>query len=223
MNHSQSISNLAKAFVQFQLDCPDIERTRKVTVKSSSGNYQHSFAPLDESAPKVMTALNQNGLGFATFPSPDTTTCLLMHTSGEWLEVSLPLNIHGETAHDIGSIITYFRRYIMEGISGKVGLEDDDATRASGKTITQVESKISTKKEPAPEPETKQEKEEPKTDTSVDAGGLNEFKLEDYDSPNQAIQAITKWFNDKLAEDKQQAMKIKDDVVRKMNEFKKAK
>lgn len=56
---------------------------------------------------------------------------LLMHASGEKLEGVMPMQLSDKaTAQQVGSLITYYRRYALSAIVG-VAPEDDDGNKAS--------------------------------------------------------------------------------------------
>lgn len=51
--------------------------------------------------------------------------------SGEWLRFACQLNLTGQTAQQIGSQITYYRRYMLNGFFN-LQAEDDDGNLTSG-------------------------------------------------------------------------------------------
>jgi len=53
--------------------------------------------------------------------------------SGEWLRFACQLNLAGQTAQQIGSQITYYRRYMLNGFFN-LQAEDDDGNLTSGVT-----------------------------------------------------------------------------------------
>lgn len=53
--------------------------------------------------------------------------------SGEWLRFACQLNLTGQTAQQIGSQITYYRRYMLNGFFN-LQAEDDDGNLTSGVT-----------------------------------------------------------------------------------------
>src|SRR5690606_20561833 len=59
----------------------------------------------------------------------------LLHASGEFLEGALP--IHGHQPQEIGSALTYARRYLLGCMTGLVTDDDDDAAAANQAPRTQ--------------------------------------------------------------------------------------
>jgi hypothetical protein len=64
---------------------------------------------------------------------------MLLHESGESLTASLPIN--GATPQQIGSSLTYMRRYLLGCMTGVVTDDDDDGQQAQ---------QAATKRKPAP-------------------------------------------------------------------------
>ena len=54
--------------------------------------------------------------------------------SGEWLRFACQLNLVGQTAQQIGSQITYYRRYMLNGFFN-LQAEDDDGNATSGVSV----------------------------------------------------------------------------------------
>ena len=54
--------------------------------------------------------------------------------SGEWLRFACQLNLAGQTAQQIGSQITYYRRYMLNGFFN-LQAEDDDGNATSGVSV----------------------------------------------------------------------------------------
>lgn len=57
---------------------------------------------------------------------------MLLHKSGQCLTGTLEMPVNGQTAQNIGSAITYGRRYSLMGMLGLAGDDDDDGNAASG-------------------------------------------------------------------------------------------
>lgn len=63
--------------------------------------------------------------------SRNTLVTRLLHSSGQYLEATYPLPV-GAAAQEMGSAITYARRYSLCAILGIAADEDDDGAKASG-------------------------------------------------------------------------------------------
>lgn len=133
---SPRIGKLAAALAKAQGAFDAIEKTRTVDVRSDKGSYKFDYAPLDEVLRAVRPHLAANGLSFTqlvTGDSPRTLTTVLLHESGEWLSSSTLLPpTQGNRAQELGSTITYMRRYTLLSLLGVVADEDDDGNAGDG-------------------------------------------------------------------------------------------
>lgn len=130
------------ALVKAQEAFPAITRDRTVTVQTKAGgSYRFAYAPLDSIMAKVGPVLAQNGLAITqTFDVAESGGPLLVttlaHADGSMIFGSLPLPVQlGASAQELGSLITYCRRYAIVAILGLATEEDDDANHASGNTV----------------------------------------------------------------------------------------
>jgi hypothetical protein len=126
--------NMAAALAAFQAEAPKVakDKTAKVPMKSG-GQYSYQYADLADIAAAAYPLLSKHGLAFACLPeSADRGMVLrgvLMHTSGERLDGVLPL--HGGTPQEMGSALTYARRYLLGAMTGIVTDVDDDGALAN--------------------------------------------------------------------------------------------
>lgn len=110
----------------------------KQPVKDGKNPYfKSSYVTLEGVIKSVDEAMNGTGLSFvqevATINGLPSVRTMLMHEDGgtmatEWL--SLPLK-QGATPQDIGSLITYAKRYQLAGFMGISSDVDDDGNQAS--------------------------------------------------------------------------------------------
>lgn len=133
---SASIGKLAGALAKAQGAFEAIGKTRTVEVRSEKGSYKFDYAPLDEVLRAVRPHLASNGLSFTQLVSGDAPrklTTVLLHESGEWLSTTtlLPAT-QGGRAQELGSTITYMRRYTLLSLLGVVADEDDDGNAGDG-------------------------------------------------------------------------------------------
>ena len=125
---------LAKALAAFQGEAPKVakDKTAKVPTKSG-GSYSYSYADLADIAAAAYPLLSKHGLSFTCLPEVDpprmTLRGVLLHISGERIEGVLPLT--GSTPQEIGSSLTYARRYMLGCLTGIVTDVDDDGALAS--------------------------------------------------------------------------------------------
>lgn len=131
INRSESIKNLAKAFVQFQSEVTNPANT------ANNPFFKSKYAPLNEVLNLVRPILTKYGLSVIQSPSAKgdsvTVTTMLLHESGEWIKLDpLTLKADKNTAQGIGSAITYARRYALSAALGISSEDDDDGNIASG-------------------------------------------------------------------------------------------
>jgi hypothetical protein len=131
-----------------------IEKTSTVMVQSRSGSsYKFSYAPLENIMSAVRGPLAENGLSLSqtvSYVSDGVMICgtTLLHESGQQLTslcpVTLPSyadkdgNVRKPTAQEVGSAISYARRYGVTLALCLVSDEDDDGNIADGNKVTKT-------------------------------------------------------------------------------------
>lgn len=137
------MENLAKALAAFQADLPKVGKDKTATVPTKTGGqYKYTYADLGTLTHTVIPLLNKHGLSFVTTPRITEgggyeLVGVLLHTSGESLEGALP--IYGRQPQEIGSAVTYARRYLLGCMTGVVTEDDDDGKAATKSTPTTSE------------------------------------------------------------------------------------
>lgn len=66
----------------------------------------------------TQTTVHENGILFLT--------TFLGHVSGQWIKGTIPIQCTKNTPQEMGSAITYARRYAFAAITGMTGGDDDD-------------------------------------------------------------------------------------------------
>jgi hypothetical protein len=138
-----SIGQLAKALAAAQGEFRPIVKDK--VVKSSS--YSYRYADLATVRDAVTPALAKHGLAVVQTFRPNGGThqyveTTLMHSSGESVSSSYQIPATGKQ-QEIGSAITYARRYSLCAILGVVAEDDDDGNAADQKQV-KVEQTVST-------------------------------------------------------------------------------
>lgn len=134
---SKTRGEIAKALASFQADMPTIpkKQTAKVPTKDG-GSYSYTYANLADVCEAAMPLLVKHGLSFSACPRSGDhgyeVIGILLHESGEYLEGALPL--HGNQAQQLGSSLTYARRYLLGAMTGIVTDDDDDGALAQQTT-----------------------------------------------------------------------------------------
>lgn len=127
--------SLAAALAALQAALPRVGKDNLAVVKSDKGSYKYNYADLSDVSAAVLPALAKHGLSFSAKPTllDDGKFVLeytLRHVSGESDTGRYPLSPSG-TPQQIGSAITYARRYALSAVTGVVPDEDDDGQAAS--------------------------------------------------------------------------------------------
>jgi hypothetical protein len=131
---------LATALAAFQAEMPVIPKNQKAKVPTKAGgSYEYTYAGLPDVSAVVMPLLTKHGLAFSVCPrvidGAGEVVGILLHSSGETLEASLPL--FGRQAQEIGSALTYARRYLLGCMTGVVTDDDDDGSVAQAAKRTE--------------------------------------------------------------------------------------
>lgn len=159
MNHSESISKIAPAMVKFNQQVGRIEKD------ASNPFLKNKYASLDQIIDAVRPILAELGmfLSQSTGTGEDgsvTVKTRLTHESGEWME-SDPLTMKPTKQNDpqqVGSVITYARRYSLTSFLSLNTGEDDDGNSSSGVNGPRNQSKPphgKTQAKPTAKPENK--------------------------------------------------------------------
>lgn len=127
-------SELAAALAKVQAELRPIERN----AEGQAGNRRHMYADLAAVSSVVLPLLGKHGLSFTARPTlgADGRFVLaysLLHSSGDREDGEYPLQ--NGTPQQLGSAITYARRYTLCAITGAApeGEDDDGAAAAQAK------------------------------------------------------------------------------------------
>ena len=134
---SESILKIAAALCAVLPDIPEIPKHRKARIATKSGgSYEYAFADLSDILSAATKPLATHGLCvvYATVPNErgSVLTGTLLHApSGEWMRAGLQLP-HMANPQDLGSLLSYLKRYIFGLLVPIVASEpDDDGQRAT--------------------------------------------------------------------------------------------
>lgn len=125
--------SLAEALARFQADLPRVGKDKK----ANAGTYSYAFADLADVVQAVSPALGRVGLSFSSRPTltDDGRFVLayaLRHVSGDSDEGQYPLPDPSRMPpQQVGSAITYARRYSLCAVTGISPDEDDDGQNAA--------------------------------------------------------------------------------------------
>lgn len=123
------MSEITKALVKFQRDCPAVIKDRTAKIP---GRSDYRYADLSAIMSTIRPVLSECGLflsqSFETNGTTHLVTCL-MHEAGETITSRIELPINGLPPQQVGSAITYYRRYSISSLLG-IAAEDDDGEAA---------------------------------------------------------------------------------------------
>jgi hypothetical protein len=122
-------AELAKALAVFQGSVTSIVHN----AEGQEGHRKYTYATLSALLDAVRAPLSANGLSVVQLVGDSTLTTRLLHVSGESIESTMPLSFAGRTMREIGSQITYCRRYQLGAILNLASEADDDGEAANGK------------------------------------------------------------------------------------------
>lgn len=102
--------------------------------KTKQGQYRggkYLYADLADVLDHVRGPLSENGLAIVQLLQPGVLVTRLIHASGQYVECLYPLPAGMPSPQDMGSAITYARRYSLCPLLGISGETDDDASQAA--------------------------------------------------------------------------------------------
>lgn len=122
--------SLAEALAAFQLELPKLGKSST----ADAGTYKYAYADLAEVSNVVLPLLAKFGLAFTTLPTVEDGRFVLVYRmlhagSSETLTGSFPLPDKG-SSQQMGSAITYARRYALSAVTGVAPDKDDDGAAA---------------------------------------------------------------------------------------------
>lgn len=136
-NKSDQLNELFKALAEAQkeLKNPPKSKTAKIPLKNG-GTKEYSYADLAQASDMFRPILAKYGLSLlqplVSTEKGDAIFTVLAHSSGQYIESMAYLPVpQNPTAQEIGSALTYLRRYAALSILGLQGDEDDDGEEVS--------------------------------------------------------------------------------------------
>lgn len=126
---------LAAALIEFQHQVPVIAkgRTAKIPTKAG-GSYSYRYADLADTWEAVRKPLYDAGLAVTQTLAGGrdgwmTITTKVWHLAGGTDESTVDIETRGRTPQEVGSLITYYKRYTL---SAALGISTDEDTDAAG-------------------------------------------------------------------------------------------
>jgi hypothetical protein len=132
-------AELWTALAAFQAELPRLGKDNTATVTSDKAKYTNKYADLSDISPEVLPLLAKHGLAWLCKPTMIEGRFVLKYTlahtsgqtdTGEWPLVDPSRN----TPQQLGSAVTYGRRYCLCAVTGIApGQDDDDAASVSNR------------------------------------------------------------------------------------------
>lgn len=131
---SEQINELATALAkaQAQMTNPKKDKTAKVKMRTG-GEYAYKYTDLASVRDIVVPILTAHDIAVVQFTEAVAAGILLhtrfIHSSGQWIDSTYPITM-SDRPQDVGSAITYGRRYCLSSMCGLASEEDDDGNVA---------------------------------------------------------------------------------------------
>jgi hypothetical protein len=150
VKQSEQINELAKALVAFQ---SEVEAAVK---DAKNPHFKSKFASLESVWDVAREPLKKNGIAVIQLPDEgqdgrSVLVTTVLHTSGQFIQASMPLMPIKNEPQAQGSAITYARRYALAAALGIIQT-DDDAESAQGRAGEPFKSSLPSMKSLQPVP-----------------------------------------------------------------------
>lgn len=122
MSFSDRTHLLTKALIAAKSEMGNV-----IEYDSRNPHYKNRFASLEATLSKINPAFNKHGLNLSHWPAGNQLISRLEHVSGQWMMSAYDLSATKKDPQQMGSALTYARRYCAQAIAGLCGGEDDDA------------------------------------------------------------------------------------------------
>lgn len=133
MDATNGIGELAAALSKAQAAFPKVLKDRTAKIQSPRGNYEYKYADLATLIEAIRKPLADNGLAFSQLiqmgEGHHVLHTVLIHSSGAELCSNYALGNH-DRPQEMGSEITYARRYALSALLGVASEDDDDGAAA---------------------------------------------------------------------------------------------
>ncbi len=131
---------LAEALARAQGEIRNPGKDKTAQIRSDKGSYSYSYATLADGIIAIREALSKHGIAYIQTTRADggvlyLTTTLMHAVSGESIESEWPVGAYDKlTPQQMGSALTYARRYTLFPMVGISGADDDDDGNAASQS-----------------------------------------------------------------------------------------
>jgi hypothetical protein len=133
MKTSETIGKISEALAKAQAILTN------PTKDAENPHFRSRYASLDTGLNIVRKALSANNIAFTQGTRLDgdllILETLLSHGSGEWMQSEYPVARFPVKQQELGSAMTYAKRYSLFGFVGIAGEDDDDGNAANARDI----------------------------------------------------------------------------------------
>ncbi len=150
---SESVNELATALAKAQGDM------KAAAFNRVNPHFKNKYADLAAVWDAIRGPLSKNGLSVTQTIEPINGSgvylrTVLRHASGQWVSSLYPLP-EGAKPQELGSALTYGRRYSLSSLVGIAADEDDDANEAQNAKVNTLQRPVADAK-PLSDPEVEQ-------------------------------------------------------------------
>lgn len=145
----RSYPTLEAALAAFQADLPVVKKGNTARVEGQRGSYSYDYADLADVTEVALPALTAVGLAWITRPDTAEDGTINLHYSLTHVETGDAIHGHvavgkkGDRWQDLGSALTYARRYMLVSVTGIAprGDDNDGADARAGSAPAPVQQK----------------------------------------------------------------------------------
>lgn len=128
--------NLATALAAFQQSLPRIGKSETAVIppKDGKAGFRYTYADLADVNHTILPLLAKHGLTWACCPTVDDGKFVLAYSlihGATWEKLTGSWPLGSGTPQQMGSAVTYARRYCLTAVTGVVPDADDDGAAAS--------------------------------------------------------------------------------------------
>ena len=135
MTHSEQINEIASALAKAQAKIKNAEKSAE-NPGFKRGNQASKYADLAAIWDACREALSANGIAVVQAPESEGPSVrvetMMVHSSGQWFKDTISAMAAAAGPQQVGSAITYLRRYALAAMVG-VAPADDDGEAAMGR------------------------------------------------------------------------------------------